>query len=146
MKKLSLLILCLALLAAAVMPCYAESSGVPPKALEKYSVIGDMPGIEVQDNVARSSTITSTHSRSYTNDGKLIAEIAVTGTFRYDGRAVSVLSKSISKCTTYDGWSFQKSSFISSGGSIVLTGTLTKSGKSVDVFISLSCDPDGNIC
>ena len=77
---------------------------------------------------------------------KLIAEIWIDATFRYDGNTVSVVSKSISKCETYDGWSFKQSSFTSSGGTVTLTGKLTKLlVLNANVNISLTCDKNGNI-
>lgn len=126
MKKISLIILCFALVTSFTLPGIAVSPAVG-------------------GNIERYSGITSTRTQSYSYDGEEIAEIAITGSFHYDGNAVMVTSKSISKCVTYDGWIFQEASFISSGGSIVLTGTLTKSGKTVNVYITLSCDPDGKI-
>ncbi len=139
MRKISLFAICFALLMAVDLPVFAESTGVGTA-----GETGDLIAY-ADEFITRSSTTTSTRNREFTCDGKTIAEIAITGSFRFNGSVVEVISKSISKSVTYDGWTFQKSSFISSGGSIVLTGTLTKSGKAVNVSISLSCDPDGNI-
>lgn len=87
-----------------------------------------------------------TREKKYYDDGALVAEIALTATFRYDGNTVSVVSKSISKCETYDGWSFKQSSFTSSGGTVTLTGKLSKLlVLNASVKISFTCDENGNI-
>ncbi len=86
-----------------------------------------------------------TREKKYYDNGTLIGEIALTVTFCYDGSMVSVVSKSISKCETYDGWSFKQSSFSSSGGTVTLTGNLNKLlVLSTNVNISLTCDKNGN--
>ena len=94
----------------------------------------------------RSTSKTYTDKRTYVKDDVTIAEIWVTATFQYDGSTVSVTSKSISKCETYDGWSFKQSSFTSTGGTVTLTGKLTKLiVLKADVSISLTCDKNGNV-
>lgn len=138
MKKIMVFVMCLALLMAVPVPAFAESTGSGMDLKVEDSIIKE-------NFITRSTSITATHNQKFTSDGVTIAEIAITGTFHYAPNVVMVASKSVSKCNTYDGWTFQRSSFISSGGSIVLTGTLTKSGKSVGVHISLSCDTEGNI-
>lgn len=63
----------------------------------------------------------------------------------HDGSSVSVVSKELTKCETYDGWSFSSSSLTSSGGTITFSGKLKKGLASLDVKLTLSCDKDGNI-
>lgn len=99
----------------------------------------------VQDQ-ARTASKSANRTQTFKKSGVKIAEIGVTGVFRYDGSTVSVTSKIVSPKTTYDGWSFSQSSFTSSGGTIKLSGKLTKLlNTSVPVSITLSCDKDGNI-
>lgn len=143
MKRTLLIILCALFLVSAAIPGFAEG----PAGGSSKEVIREHDSIRIYqlEGETRSSTRTASKERRYSSEGSLIAEIAITGTFHYGGNSVSVVSKSISKCVTYDGWTFNRSSFISTGGSIVLTGTLTKSGTTVNVSFSLSCDPEGNI-
>lgn len=64
----------------------------------------------------------------------------------HDGSSVSVVSKELTKCETYDGWSFSSSSLTSSGGTITFSGTLKKGlWSSKSITLPLSCDKDGNI-
>lgn len=85
---------------------------------EKAEPVGCAVELFIKDNVENYSTKTATASQKFSYGGEVIAEIAITGSFRYDGNAVMVTSKGVSKSVTYDGWTFHKSSFISSGGSI----------------------------
>ena len=95
---------------------------------------------------ARTASRSATKKQSFSKNGEAIADIAITGVFRYDGSTVSVSSKVVSQKDTYNGWSFTQNSFTSSGGTITLTGKLTKpllvSGS---VNMKLSCDKNGNI-
>lgn len=98
------------------------------------------------DVVQRSNTKTATAKNMVYQDDVLIAEIAFRATFQYNGLSVSVVSMSVTQCQTYNGWSFTQTSFTGSGSSVLLKGKLTHPSHSdVDVSISLSCDPDGNI-
>ena len=100
----------------------------------------------VTESTFRSMSKAYTREQTFIRDGVTIGVIAINATFRYDGNTVSVVSKSISKCETYDGWSFKQSSFTSSGGTVTLTGKLTKLlVLNANVNISLTCDKNGNI-
>ena len=95
---------------------------------------------------ARTASRSATKKQTFSDNGTTIAEIAITGVFRYDGATVSVSSKLVSQKDTYDGWSFTQNSFTSSGGTITLAGKLTKPLRvSVSVNIKLTCDKNGNI-
>ena len=111
--------------------------------------LGD--GVTVVDEIfaspqTRSSTKDYTWKRTYYYSSDKIAEIAVWGEFSYNGSTVSVVDKEVTQATTYNGWSFSQSSFTSSGGTIALSGKLTKFlSTSVSVSMTLSCDKNGNI-
>lgn len=76
----------------------------------------------------------------------LIAVIAFTATFRYDGSAVSVVSKSVTQTDTYESWSYKQDSFTSSGGTVTLSGRLTKwLIFNTSFSMGLVCDVNGNI-
>ena len=95
---------------------------------------------------ARTASRSATKKQSFSKNGEAIADIAITGVFRYDGSTVSVSSKVVSQKDTYNGWSFTQNSFTSSGGTITLTGTLTKPLRvSGSVNMKLTCDKNGNI-
>lgn len=79
------------------------------------------------------------------NGSDVIATIEVSGTFSYDGDTVSVRSKEVVRCDTYDNWSFSQTGFTSSGGTITLSGKLSKGLSSKNISMSLSCDKNGNL-
>lgn len=150
MKKVLLIMMCLILTFSLVVPCAASEPN------EIYVVYDDVKTFEngvtmvrqtiLNDSQNRSTTRAYTDTYTYYYSGEIIAEIWIDATFRYDGNTVSVVSKSISKCETYDGWSFKQSSFSSSGGTVTLTGKLTKLlVLKASVNISLTCDKNGNI-
>lgn len=98
------------------------------------------------DETSRSSTRTATLERTFEKGDTVIAIIAITAKFSYNGSSVSVLSKSVSRTSTYNGWSFTQNSLTSSGGSVTLSGKLTKFlNAKVPVDMTLSCDKNGNI-
>ncbi len=98
-----------------------------------------------EDKTANQRTASLTED-FYSPFGEQAASITITGTFSYDGSTVYVLSKSITNLATFNGWHFTLSSFSSSGGTITLSGTLTKALlPSVNISMSLTCDANGNI-
>lgn len=148
MKKICTFFLCAFLLFNLCTPCSAasEEEVIYCSQTDLGNGIICTEVITVSEPQTRSSTKTATTKRTYTYSNETIAVISVTGTFSYNGSTVSVISKSISECETYDGWSFKQSSFTSSGGTITLDGKLTKLLIfNANLSISLSCDPNGNI-
>ena len=148
MKKLTALFICMLLLVGCITPCTAAET----EKVISYTVETMENGVTVEETItmlqsaARSTTETYTKTKTYKHNGDLIAEITITATFQYDGSTVSVVSKSVSTCETYEGWSFKQSSFTSSGGTVTLTGKLTKLILlNADVSISLTCDKNGNV-
>jgi hypothetical protein len=142
MKKLVSLCLCLAIMVGMCLPCFASETTT--RTIDLGDGITVVQELTVQ-NAARSTSRTVTNKETFYSGSTKIAVIAITGTFRYDGSTVSVTSKSVSQSDTYDSWSFSQSSFTSSGGTISLSGKLTKVLKSVSVSMTLSCDKDGTI-
>ena len=148
MKKLITVLFCLMVISICILPC----SAVDNREVIFYAEEVLENGIVVVDTITENNPISRSMSRSVTREkiyyfnDEVIAEIAITATFRYDTQSVSVVSKSISKCETYDGWSFKQTSFTSSGGTVSLTGKLTKLlVLNANVSISLTCDENGNI-
>lgn len=102
--------------------------------------------ISVPSSQARATDKSATCSQTFKDGSTVIAVISIRGTFRYDGSTVSVVSKSVTQTTTYNGWSYSQTSFTSSGGTITLSGKLTRLfSLNVPVNMSLTCDKDGNI-
>lgn len=97
-------------------------------------------------NNARAKEKTSSILKTYKYGNKTIGKIGINGKFRYDGKTVKVVSKSVKKQNLASGWSFSQDSFTSSGGTISLSGELEKSiSENINIDITLSCDKDGNI-
>lgn len=99
----------------------------------------------VDHTLIRSNVKTVSKTWNIKDGGDIIATIELTGTFAYDGNSVSVRSKEVSQCDTYNNWSFSQTSFTSSGGTITLNGKLSRLLKSTSISMSLSCDKNGNV-
>lgn len=151
MKKLISIVMTIAILMGISVPSFAADA---PQEEPIYTSVEELPGdvtvvTEIFKNI--SSTyyyqISDTKRNTYYDrNDNIIAVIEITGTFSYDGSIVKVVSKSITREDTYNGWKFSKSSFTGSGGTIRLSGKLTKTGEtSVSVSLSLACDKNGNI-
>lgn len=147
MKKLLSIIICIILFASLSIPTYAAEQAeviyCEETVLEDGTVIKDE--IIVTTN-ARATEKTATRRKTFSQNDETIAIIAFKATFRYDGSTVSVVSKSVTQTDTYDGWSYTQNSFTSSGGTVTLSGKLTKLlilNKSFS--FSLTCDKNGNL-
>ena len=144
MKRALTIILCLFLLGTSIFPVSAADNGISGTTMENGLKVVDE--ITIVEN-ARAAEKSATHTKTFYREDKLIAVIAFTATFRYDGTSVSVVSKSITQTDTYNGWSYTQESFTSSSGTVTLTGKL----KYLLIFSSttftmdLTCDANGNI-
>ena len=149
MKKGSTLLLCMLLICSLLVPAAAQDTVSAQTVSTQTIDLGD--GWTVTEELiindqARTASRAATKKQSFSKNGEAIADIAITGVFRYDGSTVSVSSKVVSQKDTYNGWSFTQNSFTSSGGTITLTGKLTKPLRvSGSVNIKLTCDKNGNI-
>lgn len=147
MKKLLSFVLCLAMIGSFVLVANAAESGD----VVSFTEYRTENGLTVRDEVivypqSRSSTVAGAARRNIYDGDTLIAVIAFEATFRYDGSTVSVVSKSVIQTDTYDGWSYSQTSFTSSGGTVSLTGKLSKWLILNTTFtMTLTCDKDGNI-
>ena len=148
MKRIGMFFVCLMIFICCASPCVTATEENAICCDTEY--LGDglsvKERITLQDADLRGMSRAVSKYREYTYNGEIIAYIEISAIFRYDGNTVSVVSKSISKCETYDGWSFKQSSFTSSGGTVTLTGKLSKLLLlNASVNISLTCDKNGNI-
>lgn len=147
MKRILVTFICLFLIFSAIVPASADEINSiiwqQETVLENNIIVID----EVIDHTnARSSTKAYERRKSFYDGETLIAVIAITGTFSYNGSTVSVLSKSVSQSSTYDGWNYKQSFFTSNSGTIALEGNLTKLiVLSIPISMTLSCDKNGNI-
>lgn len=151
MKKFTSLLLCSLLLLSLFVPVSALDAAPADSQAASTQTIDLGDGLTVTEELiindqAKTASRSATKKQTFSDNGTTIAEIAITGVFRYDGSTVSVSSKLVSQKDTYDGWSFTQNSFTSSGGTITLAGKLTKPLRvSVSVNIKLTCDKNGNI-
>lgn len=147
MKRIFSILICFVLLISLAVPALAAETQTVLSRSESLTEDGIMV---IDELVAypqmRSSEKSYGHSKTFSSNGTTIAVIAIQGTFRYDGNTVSVASKSVTQTSTYDGWSYSQTSFTSSGGTITLSGKLTKPlHPSISFTMTLTCDKDGNI-
>lgn len=147
MKRVLSIILCTILFASVSIPTYAaEQTEViycEETILEDGTVLTDE--IIVTSN-ARASQKTATRKVTVKKDDETIGIIAFKATFQYDGSSVSVVSKSVTQTDTYNGYSYSQTSFTSSGGTVTLSGKLTKYLIFTQSFsLSLTCDKNGNL-
>ncbi len=146
MKKFVSICLCILTLFSLSVSGMAAEPVASDQVAEEVSTGSGVSYVEELEisQLTRATARSATKSRTYTYDGDDIADISITGTFRYDGSTVTVSSMSYSQ-DTYNGWTFTLTSFTTSGGTIRLRGTLSKLTLSVSVDMTLTCDEDGNI-
>jgi hypothetical protein len=115
------------------------------------SAVDDLSDISFSDeliicNKARSSTVTVVKTRTYKKSDTTIAVITVSATFSYTGSSVSVSKKQVTQSDTYEGWKYSQTSFTSSGGTVTLSGKLTRLlNSTVPVSVTITCDANGKI-
>lgn len=149
MKRVLSLIICLCLILSFPTATHAAEKG--NTIYYKETDLGN--GLTVIDEIIECPQSRTTYGKTVNRSGTfkdgdtVIAVIVFQATFHYDGTSVSVASKSVIQNDTYEGWSFKQSSFTSSGGTVSLTGKLTKwlIFNSTTFTMSLTCDKDGNI-
>lgn len=151
LKKIYSIVCACALIFSLAIPVFAVDASDNQTVLSTQQFVTD-DGITItqeliiQPQTRATYSTTASLKSTFTRSGATIAIIAITGTFKYTGTSVSVTSKSVSQKDTYNGWSFNQSSFTSSGGTIKLTGKLTKLLLSSTSFtMTLSCDKNGNL-
>lgn len=149
MKRFLSLVICLCAILSLAAPVYAQQQ----ENVLYYQEMDLGNGITMIDEVVecpQARTIygkTAKRTRTFKDGDTVIAVIAFQATFHYDGTTVIVASKSIVQEDTYNGWSFKQESFTANGGTVSLTGKLTKwlILNSETFTMSLSCDKDGTI-
>ena len=108
-------------------------------------------GLRVVDSITvhpdnRASIVNAERKKSIYDGDTLVAYIRFEAGFRCDGSTVSVVSKTVTNTSTYDGWKYVQNSFTSSGGTVTLDAKITKWLIFNTPFtMTLSCDKNGNI-
>ena len=150
MKRIISFILCLFILLSVAVSASAAPVDNGTVLISEETTLED--GLTCIDEVilypqqARASTRTAERRKTFYDGDTLIAVIAFTANYRFDGSSVSVLSKTVTQTDTYESWTYSQESFTSSGGTVSLTGKLKKWLIFSDSFtMSLTCDANGNI-
>ena len=147
MKRFLCLILSITLLVAISAPVFANE--ITYVLTTKETDLGD--GITLIEEIieyphARTTARTVLKRGTIKNGDTVLAVIAFQATFHYDGTTVSVASKTVTQTDTYEGWNYKQTSFTSSGGTVTLTGKITKLLVLNQPFsLSVTCDKNGNI-
>ena len=150
------LVLCAVMFASITQPVFAEASDstVPADELlsrrvetmqNGWTIITETRLLSQSIAATRSSKTVST-TKTVKSNNTVLGIFTIKATFQYDGSTVSVISKSVTRADTYDGWSYTQTSFTSSSGTVTLNGKLTKLVVFTHNFsMSLSCDKNGNV-
>lgn len=83
-------------------------------------------------------------SKGYYFGSTYIGAAALTAAFNYDG-STSRAVEAVGNGSGANGWSYSGQSTRTSGKTAYLTASFKKSGKTVPVSLSLTCDANGNI-
>ena len=142
MKRVLSLILCMVFLLVLAVPAFAaERTEGNVVYRDGFTVAREI----VDVSFARSAEKTFAQNWKIKNGSTVVANIEITATYYCDGRSVYVVSKTVSRADTYYGWSFTQNYLIAGGGTVTLSATLTKGGKTMPVTLKMTCDKDGNI-
>lgn len=148
MKRVLSLILCMVSLLVLAVPAFAAERTEGNVVYRDEFTLEDGFTVvrEIVDvSFARSAEKTFAQNWKIKNGSTVVANIEITATYYCDGRSVYVVSKTVSRADTYYGWSFTQNYLIAGGGTVTLSATLTKGGKTMPVTLKMTCDKDGNI-
>lgn len=158
MKKLFSCVLAFAMVFSLSVSCFAQE--VPAQNVQSTVVTTENlgNGITVETKItvyntysvlSATSTRSASQTKTYKANGSTVATATLKASFGYNGSSAWVTSKSASH-TTVSGWSYGSESLTASGDTANLSALLTqRSGNTtigtVDVDISLTCSPSGQI-
>lgn len=148
MKRVLSLILCMVSLLVLAVPAFAAEQTEGNVVYRDEFTLEDGFTVvrEIVDvSFARSAEKTFAQNWKIKNGSTVVANIEITATYHCDGRSVYVVSKTVSRADTYYGWSYTQNYLIAGGGTVTLSATLTKGGKTMPVTLNMTCDKDGNI-
>ena len=146
MKKLVSIILCLTVMAGMLLPTHATAQ---KEVLSSTKVVLE-DGTVVTDEIIlypeTRANKTAERKKTFTRNDVVIGVVSFKATFSYSSSIVYVVSKSVTQSDTYDGWSYNQESFTASGGTVTLSGKLSKLlVMNVSFDMSMTCDKSGNI-
>lgn len=147
MKKALVIILCALLLSQGIFSVSATEQ--TDLVYHEETVLEN--GITVIDEIranrqSRSTEVVAERTRTIKSGDTVLSVIAFEATFRYDGSAVAVVSKTVTRADAYEGYIYKQQSFTSSGSTVTLQGKLTKLLIFNHSFtMSLTCDKNGNL-
>ena len=149
MKRVLSLILCMVSLLVLAVPAFAaERTEGNVVYRDEFTLEDGLTVVREIMDVSFARSAEKTYIQSWRiSDGSsgVIADTAITATYHCDGRSVYVVSKTVSRADTYYGWSFTQNYLVAGGGTVTLSATLTKGGKTMPVTLKMTCDKDGNI-
>ena len=146
-KRIAILFTSVILMCAMILPVGATQQTYQETEIihTEFGDIEKVSVVTVYNSVARSSTKSADCTDTYKYSGNVIAEVTLSATFGYDGKTSWVVSASGSN-KTYDGWSYGSQSITKSGGTASLSAKLSHLlWRSVNVNMSLTCSPSGQI-
>lgn len=142
-KKTMSVLLCFLLTVVLAVPCFAKE---PTKILATYTEeLGN--GITVVTTITQTvtrSTTSTTKSSNYYSNGQYIGQASLYGSFSYDG-SISRATAASGAGSGANGWSYGGQNTWTNGSSAYLSATLSGTGGSVPVNLSLHCDAQGNL-
>ena len=95
---------------------------------------------------ATADTCTADRVKTLYHGDTLIGQIVFRVTFTYDGTQVSVKEKALLQADTFSGWRIRQTELTADGGSVTLTGRLSKwLVMNVGFSMGLTCDATGTI-
>ena len=146
MKKIVSIILCLAALAGMLIPTYADTQkqvlSSTKTVLEDGTVVTD----EIILYPETRANKTAERKKTFTRNDVVIAIVSFKATYSYSSSIVYVVSKSVTRSDTYDGWNYTQQSFTASGGTVTLSGKLNKLlVLNTSFTMTMTCDKSGNI-
>lgn len=158
MKKLFSFFLVLATVLFLSVPCFAEEISTQ-SALPSHTVtenLGNGPTVEIKTTVYNtcaalklSSVRSATKTKTYKENGTVVATVTLNATFEYNGSSAWVTGKSAGH-STVSGWSYSDESFKTGGTTARLSATLTHwfaviPMRKINADVSLTCSPSGII-
>lgn len=147
MKKVVSCILAAFLLVAAAIPCFAaEAEPAVVSVLEEDLGNGVqcvttvyMDSLQVRSNQCQGHV-----AKDYSFNGKVVATVVLTATFTYDGSTAKATG-AYGSHSVASGWSYSGESTWCSGATARLTATVSGSGHSIPVSLSLTCSTSGTL-
>ena len=129
MKRLLSVCMCLLLFTAVLQPVSAAAATEEGTTIcQEYTLDNGLTVIEeITEIVMPRSTVKQGTKKTTLKDGDtVIAVIAFTAQFGYDGTSAWVVSKTVTQTDTYESWTYKQDAFSSNGSTVTLSFTLSR--------------------